>query len=166
MRNRIWTELTQTKHEVEYLRLYSRFQNNVQRWLNISVLIFSGSGILGWSIWEKPQLAGIACAITGAISLIKLISPYFIMSNQEVKKLNDYYAQLGDYYIKVERLWFDNEAGNLDLNSDSQPLYAIVQEGNSLHHEYSELSIIHFKKMIQIADNHSRSYLSNTFKHP
>jgi hypothetical protein len=51
MRNRIWAELTQTKHNIEFASLYSDHQRTVLRMFNIGVLAFSSAGIMGWKVW-------------------------------------------------------------------------------------------------------------------
>ena len=78
MRTRIWNEITKSKHDIEYLRVYSRFQGNLARWINIMILLFSTTGILGWSIWKDPNLAGIACSLTGGMTLVKMVSPFYV----------------------------------------------------------------------------------------
>ena len=40
MRNRIWTEMTQAKHNEEFASLYAERQRKVLRYFNIGVLIF------------------------------------------------------------------------------------------------------------------------------
>ncbi|MEA3446276.1 MAG: hypothetical protein U9R19_16275 [Bacteroidota bacterium] len=50
MRNRIWTELTQAKHNIEFATLHSDQQRLVLRVFNIGVLAFSSAGIMGWKV--------------------------------------------------------------------------------------------------------------------
>ncbi len=162
IRKRIWSELTQTKHDIEYVRLYSRFQVTLQKWINITILVCSGSGIVGW-IADHPNYAVLACIITGGISLIKLIAPFFIMSDQDLKKLNDYYSKQCNYFLELEKLWFEFEDGKNKSSSMSNRFYELVKKGNELHHEYSDLDITHFRRMSKFARNHSIDYFKLSF---
>lgn len=163
MRTRIWNELTKAKHDVEYLRVYSRKQVILSKIITVSILTFSSSGVLSWSIWEDPTLTGVACAIVAAISLLKLISPYFIMSEKELKKIDKYSFQLIGFYDKIEQFWYNMEDCRVNESSISSDFYKIVKEGNSIHNSFEDLEIFHIRKWIKTADKNSRDYFNNIF---
>ncbi len=163
MRTRIWNELTKAKHDVEYLGVYSRKQNILSKLITILILIFSSSGILSWSIWNNIEYTGIACAITAGVSLIKLISPYFIMSEKELKKLNKFYFQLLEFFDKLEQFWYNMEDDEIEGGKIKSKFYELVKEGNSIHNNYNELDIFHIKRWNKIADENSRDYFKNVF---
>jgi hypothetical protein len=163
MRTRIWNELTKTKHDVEYLEVYSRKQNILSKLITILILIFSSSGILSWSIWNNIDYTGIACAITAGVSLIKLISPYFIMNEKELKKLDKYYFQLMNFFDRIEQFWYNMEDGEIDEGNINSKFYELVKEENNIHNNYNDLDIFHLKRWNKIADENSREYFRNVF---
>lgn len=96
MRNRIWAELTQSKHNIEFASMYSDRQRAILRIFNMGILIFSSAGIMGWKIWENLPL--IACIIIAGISLIRLLQPHLIMNEKQLKNLDDIHRFYADYY--------------------------------------------------------------------
>ena len=105
MRNRIWAELTQSKHNIEFTSTYSDRQRFILRIFNIGILAFSSAGIMGWKIWENLPL--IACIVIAGISLLRLLQPHLIMNEKQLKQLDDIHRFYADYYNKIEKLWYD-----------------------------------------------------------
>lgn len=163
MRTRIWNEITKLKHNIEYLLVYSRLQGNLARWINILILVFSSTGILGWSIWKEPNLAAIACGLTAAMTLVKMISPFFILSDKETKKLDKYYVQLVNHFDSLEKFWFELEDEPIKENQITTEFYKFVQKGTDIHDRYSDLNIMHIKSLIKKSDTNTRDYFKNTF---
>ena len=163
MRTRIWTESTKMKHDVEYLRTYILFQGKVSRILNVLILVFSSSGVLSWSMFESPQFIGIVCSITAGISLIKLISPYIILSEKETKKLDKYYTLLINDFDKIEKFWYDNENGEISEKKITDRFYKITASINEINDRYGDLNILHLKKLTQTAKRNSDEYFKNNF---
>ena len=163
MRTRIWNEITKLKHDIEYLRVYSRLQGNLARWINIMILIFSSTGILGWSIWENPDLAGIACGLTVAMTLVKMISPFFILSDKETKKLDKYYVQLVNLFDLLEKFWYEFEDNRIKDSQITTEFYKFVQKGTDIHDRFSDLNIMHIKPLIKKSDTNTRNYFKNIF---
>jgi len=85
MRNRIWAELTQSKHNIEFATLYSDRQRYILRIFNIGILAFSSAGIMGWKVWEDIPL--ISCILIAGISLLRLLQPHLIMNEKQLKIL-------------------------------------------------------------------------------
>lgn len=108
MRNRIWTELTQAKHNIEFATLYADQQRAVLRIFNIGILAFSSAGIMGWKIWENLPL--IACIIIASVSLLRLLQPHIIMHEKQIKNLDDIHRFYSEFYNDIEKLWYDFEA--------------------------------------------------------
>lgn len=105
MRNRIWAELTQSKHNIEFTSTYSDRQRFVLRIFNMGILAFSSAGIMGWKIWENLPL--IACIVIAGISLLRLLQPHLIMNEKQLKNLDDIHRFYADYYNRIEKLWYD-----------------------------------------------------------
>ncbi len=111
MRNRIWTELTQSKHNIEFTSTYSDRQRFILRIFNMGILAFSSAGIMGWKIWENLPL--IACFIIAGISLLRLLQPHLIMNEKQLKNLDDIHRFYADYYNRIEKLWYDLESNRI-----------------------------------------------------
>jgi hypothetical protein len=163
MRTRIWNEITKTKHDIEYLSAYTLFQDKISRRINVLILLFSSSGILGWSVFESPLFTGIVCSITAGISLIKLISPYFILSEKEVKKLDKYYALMIQHFDKIEKFWYDNEDGAIPQNKLTTEFYQLTEKVNEINDRYGDLDIRHINRLSKKAKKNSDEYFNNNF---
>ena len=107
MRNRIWNELTQSKHNIEFISLYTNRQRFILRLFNIGVLAFSSAGIMGWGIWDKMPL--VSCIIIAVISLVRLLQPHLVMNEKQLKGLDNIHKFYTDYYNKLEKMWYDFE---------------------------------------------------------
>ena len=163
MRARVWNEITTTRHNLEYVRIYSRLQGMLTKALNVLVLIFSSSGVLGWAVFQEGKLAGISCIIIAAISVLRMISPVFIYSDKELRKLDKYFNQLCTYYDKVESFWFDFEEGKYNARLAKKNFYKLISDGNKLHSDYGDLSFVYPKRLIEKADKNTTLYLSSIF---
>ncbi|MCD8409283.1 hypothetical protein [Tenacibaculum finnmarkense] len=111
MRNRIWTELTQSKHNIVFTSIYSDRQRFILRIFNIGILTFSSAGIMGWKIWKDLPL--IACILIAGISLLKLLQPHLIMNEKQLKNLDDIHKFYADYYNKIEKLWYQFDSNRI-----------------------------------------------------
>lgn len=111
MRNRIWAELTQSKHNIEFLSAYSDRQRFFLRIFNMGILAFSSAGIMGWRMWENLPL--IACIVIAGISLLRLLQPHLIMNEKQLKNLDDIHRFYVDYYNRVEKLWYDFDSDRI-----------------------------------------------------
>jgi hypothetical protein len=109
MRDRIWAELTQSKHSLEFSALYCNRQRAYIRYFNMGVLIFSTGGIMGWKLWDG--LPFIACIIISLVSILRLIQPHIIMNDKLLINLDNIHEFYIDYYNKLEKLWYDYEGG-------------------------------------------------------
>jgi hypothetical protein len=111
MRNRIWAELTQSKHNIEFTSSYSDRQRFILRIFNMGILAFSSAGIMGWKIWENLPL--IACIVIAGISLLRLLQPHLIMNEKQLKNLDDIHRFYADYYNRIEKLWYDFDSNRI-----------------------------------------------------
>lgn len=111
MRNRIWAELTQSKHNIEFTSTYSDRQRLILRIFNMGILAFSSAGIMGWKIWENLPL--IACIVIAGISLLRLLQPHLIMNEKQLKNLDDIHRFYADYYNRIEKLWYDFDSDRI-----------------------------------------------------
>ena len=66
---------------------------------------------MGWKIWENLPL--FACVVIAIISLMRLLQPQLIMSEKQLKDLDDIHKFYTVYHNKVERLWYDFESNRI-----------------------------------------------------
>lgn len=162
MRNRIWTEVTQTRFEVEFLKNYLIFQDSISKYVNICILLCSSGGILSWSVFKKPEYSAMMCIITTFISLIKLISPHFIHSEKETRRIEKYYSSLKEYYNKLETFWYKyNETNNDKVIIDN--FHLLITNKNDIECRYLDISVIHISFIIKKAKKYTDIYFDNAF---
>ncbi len=160
MRNRIWTELTQAKHNEEFASLYAERQRKALRYFNIGVLLFSGSGIMGWPFWETLPL--IACAIIAIISLLRLIQPHIIMDEKNISNLDKIHVFYVSYYNQLEALWFDYEKSNDDELSSK--FFEIKNKENEVNQTINETIRNKPIKLVSKAKEYSDQYFHRVFE--
>ncbi len=161
MRTRIWTELTQAKHNIEFISLYSDRQRKILRYFNICILVFSTGGVMGWKIWESIPL--ISCIIIALISLIRLVQPHLIMTEKQISSLdviNKFYA---DYYNKLEKLWYDNEHQAIDLNKAKTSFFKIKETELTIDSMVNDIIRTKPKTLIKKAKINADLYFERTF---
>lgn len=107
MRLRLWYEMAQAKYNETYVCNLIGRQRNLLNIFNLIVTVFSTAGIMGWKIWS--DLPVIACCIIATISLAKLIQPHLIPSDKQIEKLDKVSDFYYDFYLKLEKIWFDYE---------------------------------------------------------
>src|SRR5690606_11719661 len=123
MRNRIWAELTQSKHNIEFTSTYSDRQRFILRIFNMGILAFSSAGIMGWKIWENLPL--IACIVIAGISLLRLLQPHLIMNEKQLKNLDDIHRFYADYYNRIEKLWYDFDSDRITDEQATKAFYKL-----------------------------------------
>lgn len=123
MRNRIWTELTQSKHNIEFTSLYSDRQRFILRVFNMGILTFSSAGIMGWKIWDNLPL--ISCIVIAGISLLRLLQPQLIMNEKQLKNLDDIHRFYADYYNRIEKLWYDFDSNRINEEQATKTFFRL-----------------------------------------
>ena len=123
MRNRIWTELTQSKHNIEFTTLYSDRQRFTLRIFNIVISVFSSAGIMGWEIWEKLPL--IACVLIAGISLMRLLQPNLITNEKQLNNLDKIHKFYTKYNNRIEELWYEFYSGRIDEKEATNKFFEI-----------------------------------------
>jgi len=126
IRNRIWTELTQSKHNIAFIAKYTKRQRTILRYFNILILTFSSAGVMGWGIWEQMPL--MACIVIALMSLLKLLQPELIMNEKQfgsLDKIGEFYS---NYYNNMEELWFDYESNRIS-EEDAKSLFFNLKSG-------------------------------------
>lgn len=161
MRNRIWTELTQSKFNEEFTSLYIDRQRMLLRYFNIGILIFSTGGAMGWSIWDK--IPTVACVIIAAVSILRLIQPQLIMSEKQISNLDTIQKFYADYYNRLEKLWFDLEKDVKDELQGSDIFFEIKQTELEINPLINEVIRTKPQKIVKKASDNAISYLNKVF---
>jgi hypothetical protein len=161
MRNRIWTELTQAKHNEEFASIYAEQQRTNLKWFNISILVFSTGGIMGWAVWENLPL--VACIIISAVSLLRLLQSHIIMTERQISNLDSIGNFYANYYNKLERLWYDNEHGSIDTEMLKTKFFKIKATEASMTTLVNETIRTKPKRLVAKTDQFTRNYLKQTF---
>ncbi|HEY1019278.1 MAG TPA: hypothetical protein VGE25_09785 [Sediminibacterium sp.] len=137
MRNRLWYELTQAKHNETYICLIVAQQRRLLNFFNVIITVFSSAGVMGWKMWDK--LPVIACIIIALISLGKLIQPHVLPSEKQIEKLdkaNDFYF---NFYLKLEEIWFDHECERLTDYEMQRKFHNLKQTEREVNLELNQI---------------------------
>ena len=136
MRSRLWYELAQAKYNEEYTCNLIGYQWNILNFFNLVITIFSTTGIMGWKFWNN--LPALACAIIALISIAKLVQPHLLPSDKQIEKLDKVSDFYYDFYLKLEKLWFDSENDRIndtELLHEFQKLKQTEREINRIVNE-------------------------------
>ena len=161
MRERVWYELAQAKHNHLYCMFILAHRRKVLNIFNIVILGFSSAGIMGWAFWKDFPL--IACIIVSSISLLKLISPHIIPSDKQIDKLDEITDFYFYYFNRLECLWFDFNSKKIDENQLQTQFYKIKNTEKKVNKSVNEIIKSHNQKLIKKAEIESNSYLTRTF---
>jgi hypothetical protein len=161
MRNRLWNELTQAKHNAEYASIYLDRQKQIANIFNITILVFSTSGILGWKVWDRFPV--IACAIVSGLSLLKLIQPHLIMSEKQLLKLDRIHIFYCDHFIKLEKLWHDLEDEDYSEKEVKEELYQVLESEIPISKELNGILLKKPKRLVRKAKQVSDDYFERVF---
>ena len=161
MRERIWNELFQVKHNHFYCLFLLARQKRVLNIFNMTILVFSSAGIMGWPLWKNAPL--ISCLIVSSISLIKLISPYIIPSDKQIEKLDDITDFYCNYFNKLEQLWYDFYNERVTENEAQNNFYELKNLERDINKTVNEIVKSTNKKIYKRADTETRNYLQINF---
>ena len=103
---------------------YISRQKRIKKYIKITSLIFSATGILGWGFFKDPRLGIISSSIIATISLIQLLEPHLYHSDEDIEKLNQKKYLYCIYFNKIDKLW-------IELNS------SLIAENQALENFYT-----------------------------
>jgi hypothetical protein len=161
MREKIWYEMVQTKFGDKYLALYLSLQYKLKRTFNILILVFSGSGILGWELWQP--IAWVALILIALIQLLSLIQNQLIRDDKEIARIAKLRTLYTKYFNKLEKLWVDFENENITENEASVSFFELRQiEQETIEALDNKIGIKKWKSLSAKADKETREYF-NTY---
>lgn len=161
MRNRVWDELTQTKHSAVYTALFIERSKKLLRYFNIGILVFSTSGIAGWKLWEDYPIY--ACLAVSIASLVKLLVPHLIIDEKQLlqwNKINDFYCQ---YFNKLEKLWQDLQYERIESKELTEAFYSLKDTENEINQRLNELDIKKPKSLVKKTEKISIDYFYRVY---
>jgi hypothetical protein len=161
MRERIWYELAQAKHNNLYCCFLISHLRSIINAFNIIILSFSTSGVMGWPFWK--EIPFIACAIIAVISLLRLLQPHLIPTEKQVDKINQVADFYFEYYNELEGLWFDYNNGRVNDIEAQKRFYEIKKQEKPINQLVNEIIRGQNKKIVIKTENASKDYLERTF---
>lgn len=158
--NKIWYEFVHAKMGDEYLSLYLCRQKNIRKWFKIITIIFSASGIFGWSIW-KP-IAWVACGGIAVVQVFTSIESYLIHTETQLEELSKlrllYYTRSN----KLEELYsqlIKDEITEIKADSLFFEFRRSAQEIEELDNKLNIKSIKKLERKAQLrTDNYLKTY--------
>ncbi|MDF2192609.1 hypothetical protein [Paraflavitalea sp. CAU 1676] len=161
MRERIWSELGQAKHNHFYSCFLLARQRRWLNYYNMTILAFSSGGVMGWAIWKNLPL--LSCIIVATISLAKLLSPHIMPSEKQIDKLDQISDFYFDYYNKIEQIWYDHYNDRITDEQAQARFYEIKNTERDIGKIVNEIVKSINKRIYIRADQETRNYLSNNF---
>lgn len=162
MRDRLWDEMMQSKHNHCYCLYVLERKKNALKLFTIITLAFSGSGIMGWTFWKTLPLY--SCIIISLLQLFKLLQPQLIPTDKEIEKLNKVINFYFDYFNKLEPLWYDLNNKRLTEEEVQAKFYEIKNTQREINEIVNE--VIKKKLNKKIYDKsviETNSYVKRTF---
>lgn len=166
MRLRLWYELAQAKYSAIYVCNLIGRQRSILNLFNLTITIFSTAGIMGWKFWD--DLPAVSCIIIAIISLTKLIQPHLIPSDKQIEKLDKIADFYYDFYLRLEKIWFDyenNRLSDVDMLEQFQVLKQTEREINRLVNEIHKSPNKKLAKLSEIECDNFFKKAFNTINH-
>lgn len=161
MRNRLWNELCQAKHNSRYCIFLLAYRRKIVNWFTIVILLFSSAGIMGWPFWD--QLPLFSCVIISVIQLLRLLQPHFMPTERQLDKLDNVVDFYFDYYNKLEKLWFDYENDRKSEEDVQTEFYEIKDLEKPINKIINEIVKSTNKNIQQKCDYEVRDYINKVF---
>jgi hypothetical protein len=159
MKNKIWYDMVHTKYGSIYLALYLHRQKAIRKWATIMTLIFSGSGVFGWTIWTTIPV--ICCVLVSAIQLFRLIENKIILSDEEISKIGNLLTRYNAQFNELEKLWgaFFNE--KITEDEATEQFYKLRQISAGIDADDNKLHINgKIKKLADEANKKTTDYIN------
>jgi len=149
MRLRLWYEMAQAKYNETYVCNLIGRQRSLLNIFNLIVTAFSTAGIMGWKFWN--DLPVVACLIIAIISLARLVQPHLIPSEKQIEKfdkVSDFYY---DFYLKLEKIWFDYEKDRITEEEVLEQFQTLKQTEREINRIVNEIHKLPNKKIAQVS---------------
>ena len=158
MEDKVWYEFVHLKYGDCYLCHYMVAQRSLRKWVKILTLIFSTSGILGWTVWKQAPV--ISCILVSIVQLFHLVENQVILSEADINKL----AELRNLYFKqcnkIEKLWLDYRASRLTEEQVTERFFKFREEAQKIEALDNKLNVKPRKKLIMKAEVETNNYIT------
>jgi len=158
MDDKLWYEFVHIKYGDCYLNHYLSAQQNLRKWVKILTLLFSTSGILGWTVWKDAPI--VSCILVAIVQLFHLIENQIILSETDIGKI----VELRTLYLKqcnkLEKLWIDFKAGRLNEEQVSEVFFKLRDDALKMEALDNKLNVKKRKRLMAKADIETRVYLN------
>lgn len=161
MRERIWAEMVDSKYKIIYLGFHLAKQRANNKYFNIFILVFSTSGVLGWT-WLK-ELPFITSIIVMIMSIIKLIGTELIPNDNTFKKIEKAIDSYCDYFNKLENLWYEFDRDTINETKAQKKFYLIMNDEKDITKIVNEIIKDGNKQFQTRAEMISTNYFNNIF---
>ncbi|TWR31388.1 hypothetical protein FPZ43_02620 [Mucilaginibacter pallidiroseus] len=161
MRERLWYELTQAKHHACYCVLLYAKKKRLLGYFNVFTLAMSSAGIMGWPMWKTIPL--VACIIISAVQLLKLLQNHLIPSEKQLDELHIVIEFYDEYFLKLEKLWFDYDCEKLNEDDVSHQYYKIKKTEKSINKIVNSILKSVDTKIKETADEETLNYINRVF---
>jgi hypothetical protein len=111
---RFWNELTSLRGQIEYLYLYERHYESIDRGIKIFLAVASSGSIAAWTIWRN--LSVLWGGIIAAAHFINTIKDY-LPFERRLKSIQQLTGKLEAVFVQWETVWNQLAAGGLSDQS-------------------------------------------------
>ncbi|QDP86035.1 hypothetical protein FNJ88_10945 [Chryseobacterium sp. SNU WT5] len=161
MRERIWHEMVDAKLKGIYTKIYLAEQRKINKWFNAFILIFSASGVLGWSFWKDFPLA--TSILVSGMALFKIIGTEFL-PNEKVftksEKIIDFYF---NHFNQIENLWYDHYNYIVSDSEAQEKFYSIIKSESEINKIVNDVIRNQNSKMLSTAEIECDNYFKKIF---
>lgn len=105
MSNRIWHELGQVRHNVEFLRRYITRAQQRNGLIRILTAILTFGSIAGW--YKFAELSIVWAIFLILIQLFNLFKDFFLVSDSKLSTLRTVLSFYNRHCLDLENLWFE-----------------------------------------------------------
>lgn len=162
MRERIWYEMVEAKLRGIYAKLYLAEQRIINKRFNAFILLFSGSGVLGWAFWKDFPL--VSSIIVCGMSLFKILGTEFLPNEkvfEKAERIVDFYF---DYYNQLENLWYDHYNEIITDPECQKRFYSICGSEKEINKTVNEVIRKGSMKLLAKAEIECNLYFNKIFK--
>ena len=162
MRQKIWYELHEAKYNSVYLLKYIDYQNQLKKRFDIATLLFSGTGILGWTIWSYFPV--VSSGVIVVMQLFKLIENKIILRDKEIQSIDELRVLNIVYYQNLEKCWYLLEDDKDSINQVRETLFTDLNAQRlEMNKREGSLPISSYRKIAIIAETETKQLLKNIF---
>lgn len=139
-----------------YLAMYLHRERNFKKLLSVSIIVFSTTGIMGWTIWSYIPV--IACGLTFIIQIVRSLEGKITLSDSDASMMADLRNKYVAYFNKLERLWSDRKADRITEDEASQQFYLLREISEEIEAVDNKLHIKEVSRLCDSADERAIEY--------